>query len=260
MKKLLLCVLCASLLVWAVAQDAPADASTDAPADASTDAPADASTDAPADASTDAPAAGDDANDTAPAAADGGSDPMANLPESCKNLDPTSLDTSNPAAFATLLPCTGWDQSCQSAVAALGASCIPEIQAIAGWFNSSGVLDAAESAAGVDSSSSPEDIANKTAEIGAAVTPEMASSEIEKYTPDIKKALGTCCGGQITSTCCSAMTPFISQGCLCQQQPVELLKSVIGQDPANFLDLAKSVVDSLGCTALESAKVYPNCS
>merc|ERR1712060_970283 len=47
------------------------------------------------------------------------------IPDSCNDLDPSTLDTSNPAAFATILPCTGWDQTCQSNVMAANATSDP---------------------------------------------------------------------------------------------------------------------------------------
>merc|ERR1711897_99880 len=140
--------------------------------------------------------------------------PAAALPESCTNLDPSTLDTSNPAALATLLPCTGWDQTCQSNVMAAGAG----------------------------------------------ISPDVAKAAVTAYLPQLKDALGTCCGGGITPTCCSAMDPIVSGNCLCQQQPVEMLEKFIGQSPANFVPLAADILGQLGCSALNDAKVYPNCS
>merc|ERR1739847_202368 len=171
--------------------------------------------------------------------------PAAALPESCTNLDPSTLDTSNPAALATLLPCTGWDQTCQSNVMAAGASCIQEIQAIMQWLNTSGLMTAAESATGLSA-------ANATSDPDAIA--------VTAYLPQLKDALGTCCGGGITPTCCSAVDPIVSGNCLCQQQPVEMLEKFIGQSPANFVPLAADILGQLGCSALNDAKVYPNCS
>merc|ERR1739847_239567 len=156
--------------------------------------------------------------------------------QDCDNLDPSTLDMSNPTAFASLLPCTGWDQTCQSNVMAAGASCIQEIQAIMTWANTSGATDDIESATGLS-----------------------AKSMIEARIPDLKTALGTCCGGAITPTCCSAMTPVITGKCLCQEKPVELLKSFLGQDPSEFIGVAQDVLGQLGCSALDGAQVYPQC-
>merc|ERR1719189_2128165 len=120
------------------------------------------------------------------------------IPDSCNDLDPSPLDTSNPAAFATILPCTGWDQTCQSNVMAAGASCIQEIQAIQKWMNESGTTDQIEGATGIsaaNATSDPDAIQNQT--------PAMAQSQLEARIPDLKTALGTCCGGQITPTCCA---------------------------------------------------------
>lgn len=185
------------------------------------------------------------------------------MPAGCENLDLSSMDLSNPAGFASILPCTGWDSSCQSAVAAAGASCIQEIQTISQWANTSGVFAQAEEATGVSADNAteanPDAIANSTASIGASVSVDDAQAMITKYLPDIKKALGTCCGGKITATCCSAMTPLISQKCLCQEKPVEMLKTFIGQDPSTFFGLAQSVTEELGCDALKSAEIYPAC-
>ena len=189
--------------------------------------------------------------------------PAAALPESCTNLDPSTLDTSNPAALATLLPCTGWDQTCQSNVMAAGASCIQEIQAIMQWLNTSGLMTAAESATGLsaaNATSDPDAIANQTASEGAGISPDVAKAAVTAYLPQLKDALGTCCGGGITPTCCSAMDPIVSGNCLCQQQPVEMLEKFIGQSPANFVPLAADILGQLGCSALNDAKVYPNCS
>merc|ERR1711959_698427 len=74
------------------------------------------------------------------------------IPDSCNDLDP-----STPAAFATILPCTGWDQTCQSNVMAAGASCIQEIQAIQTWMNQSGTTDQIESATGLSPANSTSD-------------------------------------------------------------------------------------------------------
>merc|ERR1712182_147093 len=112
--------------------------------------------------------------------------PAAALPESCNDLDPSTLDTSNPAAFATILPCTGWDQTCQSNVMAAGASCIQEIQAIQTWMNQSGTTDQIESATGLSPANSTNDhdaIKNQTSAIGASVTPDMAQSQLEARIP-----------------------------------------------------------------------------
>jgi len=185
------------------------------------------------------------------------------LPASCDNLDMSSMDFSNPAGFAAILPCTGWDSSCQSAVAAAGASCIQEIQTISQWANQTGIFAQAEDATGVSAENAtdanPDEIANSTASIGANVSVDDAQTMITKYLPDIKKALGTCCGGKITATCCSAMTPLISQKCLCQEKPVDMLKTFVGQDPSTFFGLAQSVTEELGCDALKSAQIYPAC-
>lgn len=190
-------------------------------------------------------------------------DPMASLPAQCQNLDPSTLDTSNPAALAGLLPCTGWDQTCQSNVMATGASCIQEIQAIVTWLNTSGTADEVESATGLsaaNATSDPTAVANETASIGAEVTPDMAKEQIMSRLPALKEALGGCCGGQITPTCCAAMDPIVSGGCLCQQQPVALLKTFLGQEPSAFIGVAAQVLGELGCSALNDAKVYPDCS
>merc|ERR1711990_1314258 len=72
----------------------------------------------------------------------------------------------------------------------------------------------------------------------------------EARIPDLKTALGTCCGGQITPTCCAAMTPVISGKCLCQEKPIELLKGFLGQDPADFIGVASDILGKLGCSAL----------
>eukprot|EP00212_Chloropicon_laureae_P002360 CAMPEP_0197488562 /NCGR_PEP_ID=MMETSP1311-20131121/3497_1 /TAXON_ID=464262 /ORGANISM="Genus nov. species nov., Strain RCC856" /LENGTH=231 /DNA_ID=CAMNT_0043032645 /DNA_START=90 /DNA_END=785 /DNA_ORIENTATION=- len=202
------------------------------------------------------------ANETAPADAPA-SDPMASLPPECQNLDPTTLDTSNPAALASLLPCTGWDQTCQSNVMAAGASCIQEIQAIVTWLQSSGTADQVENATGLsaaNATSDPSAIANETASIGADITPDQAKEEITSRLPALKEALGTCCGGSVTPTCCAAMDPIVSGGCLCQQQPVELLKSFLGQEPSQFIGVAADILGQLGCSALNDAKVSPDCS
>jgi len=187
----------------------------------------------------------------------------ADLPEQCKDLDPSSLDMSDPSAALQILPCTGWSQDCQSTVMAAGASCIQEFQAISQWLNSSGIMSQAEATTGLsaaNATSDPEAIANQTASIGASITPEDAKAEITKDLPALKEALGGCCGGQVTPTCCAAMDPIISGGCLCQEQPVELLKGFIGQEPSAFIGIAAEVLSSLGCNALNDAKVYPDCS
>ena len=104
------------------------------------------------------------------------------IPDSCNDLDPSTLDTSNPAAFATILPCTGWDQTCQSNVMAAGASCIQEIQAIQKWMNESGTTDQIEGATGLspaNATSDPDAIKNQTSAIGASVTPDQAQSQLE---------------------------------------------------------------------------------
>merc|ERR1719420_205598 len=192
------------------------------------------------------------ANETAPADAPA-SDPMASLPPECQNLDPTTLDTSNPAALASLLPCTGWDQTCQSNVMAAGASCIQEIQAIVTWLQSSGTADQIEGATGIsaaNATSDPDAIQNQTSAIGSSVTPDMAQSQLEARIPDLKTAL---------PTCCAAMTPVISGKCLCQEKPIELLKGFLGQDPANFIGVASDILGKLGCSALDGAQVYPQC-
>jgi hypothetical protein len=182
----------------------------------------------------------------------------------CDNLDPSSLSMDNPSAIISLLPCTGWDQACQSTVMAAGASCIQEFQAIGQWLNSSGVMDQAEASTGISANAtageSTDEIANQTASIGADVTPDQAESMIKSQLPALKEALGGCCGGQVTPTCCAAMDPIISGGCLCQEKPVDLLKTFIGQDPANFIGIAAEVMNELGCAALNDAKVYPNCA
>jgi len=182
----------------------------------------------------------------------------------CDNLDPSSLSLDDPSAIISLLPCTGWDQACQSTVMAAGASCIQEFQAIGQWLNSSGVMDQAEAATGISPNAtagdSPDAIANQTAAIGAEVTPDEASAQIKAQLPALKEALGGCCGGQVTPTCCAAMDPIISGGCLCQEKPVDLLKTFIGQDPANFIGVAADIMNELGCAALNDAKVYPNCA
>jgi len=175
--------------------------------------------------------------------------------QDCDNLDPSTLDMSNPTAFASLLPCTGWDQTCQSNVMAAGASCIQEIQAIMTWANTSGATDDIESATGLSANSTEDEIQNAT----ASVSPDDAKSMIEARIPDLKTALGTCCGGAITPTCCSAMTPVITGKCLCQEKPVELLKSFLGQDPSEFIGVAQDVLGQLGCSALDGAQVYPQC-
>merc|ERR1711933_352352 len=118
--------------------------------------------------------------------------------------------------------------------------------------NTSGLMTAAESATGLsaaNATSDPDAIANQTASEGAGISPDVA-----------KAAVGTCCGGGITPTCCSAMDPIVSGNCLCQQQPVEMLEKFIGQSPANFVPLAADILGQLGCSALNDAKVYPNCS
>jgi len=183
--------------------------------------------------------------------------------DGCDNLDMSSMDLSNPAAFATILPCTGWDSNCQAAVAAAGASCIQEIQTITQWANTSGLLGQAENATGVSpddaSAANPDAVANQTAAVGATLTADDAQAFVTKYLPDIKTALGTCCGGQITATCCSAIAPVISSKCLCQEKPVDILKSFLGQDPSVFFSTAKNVVGELGCDALQDAQIYPAC-
>ena len=181
------------------------------------------------------------------------------IPDSCKDLDPSTLDTSNPNSFATFLPCTGWDQTCQSNVLAAGASCIQEIQAIQTWANQSGVAAEASTATGMNATSSPDAIANATSNATASVSPDDLKAKLDERIPDLKKALGTCCGGAITPTCCSAMTPVISGKCLCQEKPVDLLKQFLGQDPAEFIGIAADVLGQLGCSALDGAQVYPQC-
>merc|ERR1711977_309666 len=106
--------------------------------------------------------------------------------QDCDNLDPSTLDMSNPTAFASLLPCTGWDQTCQSNVMAAGASCIQEIQAIMTWANTSGATDDIESATGLSANSTEDEIQNAT----ASVSPDDAKSMIEARIPDLKTALG----------------------------------------------------------------------
>lgn len=185
------------------------------------------------------------------------------LPDSCKNLDPTSLDPSDPSAIISILPCTGWDQACQSTIMAAGASCIQEFQAIAQWLNTSGIMDQVEETTGLsaaNATSDPTAVANETAAIGAEITPDEAKSQIEAQLPGLKEALGGCCGGQVTPTCCAAMDPILSGGCLCQEKPVELLKSFIGQEPSQFIGVAADIMNELGCAALNDAKVYPDCS
>uniref|UniRef100_A0A7S2T5G3 Bifunctional inhibitor/plant lipid transfer protein/seed storage helical domain-containing protein n=2 Tax=Chloropicon primus TaxID=1764295 RepID=A0A7S2T5G3_9CHLO len=177
------------------------------------------------------------------------------IPDSCKSLDPSTLDTSDPSAFATLLPCTGWDQTCQSNVLAAGASCMQEIQAISKWANSSSVQSDLASETGLSANSTDADVKNTT----ASVTPDQVKADLDARIPDLKTALGGCCGGGITPTCCAAMTPVISGKCLCQQKPVELLKGVLGQDPSEFIGVAAEVLGKLGCNALDGAQVYPQC-
>merc|ERR1739848_907471 len=111
-----------------------------------------------------------------------------------------------------------------------------------------------------NATSDPEAIANQTAAIGAEVTPDEASARIKAQLPALKEALGGCCGGQVAPTCCAAMDPIISVGCLCQEKPVDLLKTFIGQDPANFIGVAADIMNELGCAAMNDAKVYPNCA
>jgi len=145
---------------------------------------------------------------------------------------------------------------------AAGASCIQEIQAIQKWMNESGTTDQIEGATGLspaNATSDPDAIKNQTSAIGASVTPDQAQSQLEARIPDLKTALGTCCGGQITPTCCAAMTPVISGKCLCQEKPIELLKGFLGQDPADFIGVASDILGKLGCSALDGAQVYPQC-
>ena len=91
------------------------------------------------------------------------------------------------------------------------------------------------------------------------VTPDQVQTDLDARIPDLKTALGGCCGGGVPPTCCAAITPVISGKCLCQQKPVELLKGVIGQDPSQFIGVAAEVLGKLGCNALDGAQVYPQC-
>lgn len=256
----------------------------------------------------------------APAPASGGGDSaLSSLPAECQNLDPSTLlgGGFNLGVAAQILPCTGWDSTCQSAVTGAGASCIQEMQAITQWANSSGIMNAVSALTGVTpddaakiAAGGAESAANQTAAIGASITPDMVQSLVTQYTPDIKKALGDCCGGQISASCCSQMAPIVDGKCLCQKTPIDLLETFIGQDPSNFLSIgmlctpasdeavtqtppnnrtharitppnsmaythrrrsliarthafthaAKTLLDNLGCTALDKAEIYPNCS
>ena len=169
--------------------------------------------------------------------------------QDCDNIDPSTLDPSDVSAFATLLPCTGWDSTCQSSVLSAGTSCMQEFQAIQTWMNTSGETAELNATAG-----------NATAGGNATeVTPEEAESELMAKLPDLKTALGGCCNGGITPTCCAAMAPIVSGKCLCQEKPIELLKGVMGQDPAQFMGVASKILGELGCNALDGAQVYPEC-
>jgi len=120
-----------------------------------------------------------------------------------------------------LLPCSGFDSECQSAFSSiLGATCLPEILAVDGWVKKGG------------------DAAN-------------ASESI----PEIKEALGPCCGGTLTDVCCVSLTPLVATygrvgwrgGCLCETNATE---RILGPDHEAFLSQVLQVVAELGCDTL----------
>ena len=77
--------------------------------------------------------------------------------QDCDNIDPSTLDPSDVSAFATLLPCTGWDSTCQSSVLSAGASCMQEFQAIQTWMNTSGETAELNATAGNATEATPEE-------------------------------------------------------------------------------------------------------
>ncbi|QDZ23589.1 hypothetical protein HOP50_11g61280 [Chloropicon primus] len=147
-------------------------------------------------------------------------------------------DTDVVEGLQKLLPCSGFDSECQGIVAPiLGANCLAEIVAVAGWVNKGG------------------DAAN-------------ASESI----PEIKEALGPCCEGTITEPCCDSLPPLIASygpngwrgGCLCETNATE---RILGPDHEAFLSQVLQVVAGLGCDRMSSVpdvdpdtKVFPECA
>eukprot|EP00216_Chloropicon_sp_CCMP2111_P005526 CAMPEP_0198246462 /NCGR_PEP_ID=MMETSP1446-20131203/45977_1 /TAXON_ID=1461542 ORGANISM="Unidentified sp, Strain CCMP2111" /NCGR_SAMPLE_ID=MMETSP1446 /ASSEMBLY_ACC=CAM_ASM_001112 /LENGTH=345 /DNA_ID=CAMNT_0043930783 /DNA_START=479 /DNA_END=1516 /DNA_ORIENTATION=+ len=145
---------------------------------------------------------------------------------------------------------------CYNDLLSSGANCFNELMIMLDFFNETGILDQAISAA-------QDGSVSDTSALTKALDPDNFQSEALAYLPTARKEMEKLTGSDtINPVCCQSISKLIADKCACEQTAMSFVVNRFqpaGFDLQNYVGLAKTVVGNLGCTAAEELQVYPEC-
>merc|ERR1711977_774944 len=137
----------------------------------------------------------------------------------------------------------------------LSANCYNEMNVLVGFFNASGLLSTATDAA------TSGNISEEA--ISSIPTEDEFKKMALDYLPTSQKDLEAITGSpNINPVCCESIRKLVTDKCACEEKPMSFLNTrldEVGLDISSYLDLAKTVVSTMGCDGAADLEVYPNC-
>jgi len=155
----------------------------------------------------------------------------------------------------TTLPPIELSANCYNDLLSSGANCFNEMNVLVGFFNATGLLSTATDAA------TSGNISEEA--ISSIPTEDEFKKMALDYLPTSQKDLEAITGSpNINPVCCESIRKLVTDKCACEEKPMSFLNTrldEVGLDISSYLDLAKTVVSTMGCDGAADLEVYPNC-